>query len=59
MTTLKGIGRPHTDDKSGRQEGRRWEDGRLIQSVRIPYSTLMLGGNAIFAPHPVIQSGST
>ena len=26
------------------KEGRRWEDGRLIQSVKIPYSTLMLGG---------------
>jgi len=25
-------------------EGRRWEDGRLVQTVEVPYSTLLLGG---------------
>ena len=27
------------------QEGRRWEDGRLIQEAPVPISTLLLGGN--------------
>jgi len=27
------------------EEGRRWEDDRLVQEVAIPYSTLMLGGS--------------
>jgi DnaJ-class molecular chaperone len=26
------------------EEGRRWEEGRLIQEVKLPYSTLLLGG---------------
>ncbi len=27
------------------EEGRRWEDDKLVQEVLIPYSTLMLGGS--------------
>jgi curved DNA-binding protein len=27
------------------QEGRRWEEGRLVQEVPIPVTTLLLGGN--------------
>ena len=50
---LKGMGHEHPQGESGdllitvrldAEEGRRWEDGRLIQEVRIPYSTLSLGG---------------
>ncbi|MCH2358141.1 MAG: hypothetical protein MK235_01300, partial [Candidatus Poseidoniales archaeon] len=25
-------------------EGRRWEDGRIVQTVEISYSTMLLGG---------------
>jgi molecular chaperone DnaJ len=50
---MRGLGHDHPLGKSGdliltirvdAKEGRRWEDGRIIQSVEIPYSTLMLGG---------------
>ena len=50
---LKGMGHEHPEGDSGdllitvrldAEEGRRWEDGRLIQEVRIPYSMLSLGG---------------
>jgi len=50
---MRGLGHDHPKGESGdliltirvdAKEGRRWEDGRLIQSVKIPYSTLMLGG---------------
>ena len=27
-------------------EGRRWESDRLIQTVSVPYTTLLLGGEA-------------
>ncbi len=27
------------------EEGRRWEDGRLIPEVTVPITTLLLGGN--------------
>ncbi|HJM18659.1 MAG TPA: DnaJ C-terminal domain-containing protein, partial [Candidatus Thalassarchaeaceae archaeon] len=26
------------------KEGRRWENGRLVQEVRVSYTTLLLGG---------------
>ena len=50
---LKGMGHEHPEGESGdllitvrldAEEGRRWEDGRLVQEVRIPYSMLSLGG---------------
>jgi len=50
---MKGLGHDHPRGKSGdlilairidAEEGRRWEGGRLIQTVKIPYSTLILGG---------------
>ena len=33
------------DDLCVSQEGRRWEDGRLIQEAPVPISTLILGGS--------------
>ena len=53
LLRLKGMGHEHPEGESGdllitvrldAEEGRRWEDGRLIQEVRIPYSMLSLGG---------------
>jgi DnaJ-class molecular chaperone len=53
LLRLKGMGHEHPEGDSGdllitvrldAEEGRRWEDGRLIQEVRIPYTTLVLGG---------------
>lgn len=50
---MKGLGHDHPRGKSGdliltiridAEEGRRWEGGRLIQTVKVPYSTLILGG---------------
>ena len=50
---MRGLGHDHPLGNSGdliltirvdAKDGRRWEDGRIIQSVEIPYSTLMLGG---------------
>ena len=50
---MKGLGHDHPRGKSGdlilsiridAEEGRRWEGGRLIQTVKIPYRTLILGG---------------
>ena len=47
------MGHEHPEGESGdllitvrldAEEGRRWEDGRLVQEVRIPYSMLSLGG---------------
>ena len=29
--------------------GRRWEDGKLVQDVPVPYSALMLGGKVQIA----------
>ena len=38
------------------QEGRRWEDGRLIQEASVPISTLILGGSVrITTPQKRIQ----
>ena len=54
LLRLKGMGHEHPEGESGdllitvrldAEEGRRWEDGRLIQEVRIPYTMLTLGGN--------------
>ena len=48
------MGNEHTSVPSGdliitlrvdAEEGRRWEDDKLVQEVPIPYSTLMLGGS--------------
>ncbi|HJM13438.1 MAG TPA: J domain-containing protein [Candidatus Thalassarchaeaceae archaeon] len=53
LLRLKGMGHEHPEGDSGdllitvrldAEEGRRWEDGRLVQEVRIPYTTLVLGG---------------
>lgn len=50
---LKKMGHEHPQGEAGdllitirldAEEGRRWEGGRLIQEVAVPYSTLMLGG---------------
>ena len=50
---LKGMGHEHPQGPSGdllltvridADEGRRWEDGRIVQTVEIPYSTMLLGG---------------
>ena len=50
---LKGQGNEHPQGTAGdlhvtfridAGEGRRWENGILIQQVSIPYSTMMLGG---------------
>jgi len=54
MLRLKGMGHEHPQGESGdllislrldAEEGRRWEDGRLIQEVPVPITTLLLGGN--------------
>ncbi len=51
---LKKMGHEHPQGEAGdhlitlrldAEEGRRWEDGRLIQEVAVPYTTLMLGGS--------------
>ena len=53
LLRLRGMGHEHPEGESGdllitvrldAEEGRRWEDGRLIQEVSIPYSMLSLGG---------------
>jgi len=50
---LKGMGHEHPNGEAGdllitirldAEEGRRWENGHLIQEVSVPYSTLVLGG---------------
>lgn len=50
---LRGQGHEHPEGATGDAmvtlridpgEDRRWEDGRLVQSVPVPYSTLVLGG---------------
>tara|TARA_B100000085_G_scaffold138179_2_gene125895 strand:- start:3241 stop:4203 length:963 start_codon:yes stop_codon:yes gene_type:complete len=50
---LKGMGHEHPEGESGdltitlrldAKDGRRWEDGLLIQEVKIPFSKLILGG---------------
>ncbi len=51
---LPKMGNDHPSGPSGdliitlrvdAEEGRRWEDDKLVQEVPIPYSTLMLGGS--------------
>ena len=53
LLRLKGMGHEHPEGDSGdllitvrldAEAGRRWEDGRLVQEVAIPYSTLAIGG---------------
>ena len=53
LLRLKGMGHEHPEGESGdllitvrldAEDGRRWEEGRLVQEVRIPYSTLVMGG---------------
>ena len=53
LLRLKGMGHEHPEGDSGdllitvrldAEEGLRWEDGRLIQEVRLPYTMLALGG---------------
>jgi len=53
LLRLKGMGHEHPEGDAGdllitlrldAEEGRRWEEGRLIQEVKLPYSTLLLGG---------------
>ena len=53
LLRLKGMGHEHPEGDSGdllitvrqdAEEGRRWEEGRLVQEVRLPYTTLILGG---------------
>jgi len=53
LLRLKGMGHEHPEGESGdllitlrldAEEGRRWEDGRLIQEVPVPITTLLLGG---------------
>tara|TARA_B100000945_G_C20418998_1_gene616725 strand:+ start:382 stop:1365 length:984 start_codon:yes stop_codon:yes gene_type:complete len=55
LLRLKGMGHEHPEGESGdllitvrldAEDGRRWEEGRLVQEVRIPYSTLVMGGKA-------------
>ncbi|MGB0490454.1 MAG: DnaJ domain-containing protein [Candidatus Poseidoniaceae archaeon] len=50
---LRGQGHEHPEGATGDAivtlridpgEDRRWEEGRLVQSVQVPYSTLVLGG---------------
>ena len=50
---LKGMGHEHPEGEPGdllitlrldAQEGRRWEEGRLVQEVPVPVTTLLLGG---------------
>tara|TARA_B100000029_G_scaffold413919_1_gene417133 strand:- start:22 stop:363 length:342 start_codon:yes stop_codon:yes gene_type:complete len=47
------MGHEHPEGDSGdllitvrldAEDGRRWEEGRLVQEVRVPYSTLAMGG---------------
>tara|TARA_B100001146_G_scaffold140431_1_gene123189 strand:+ start:180 stop:1160 length:981 start_codon:yes stop_codon:yes gene_type:complete len=54
LLRLKGMGHEHPEGDPGNlritlrldaQEGRRWEEGRLVQEVPIPVTTLLLGGN--------------
>ncbi len=54
LLRLKGMGHEHPEGDSGdllitirldAEDGRRWEEGRLVQEVRVPYSTLAMGGN--------------
>ena len=54
LLRLKGMGHEHPEGESGdllitirldAEEGRRWEEGRLIQEVKLPYTMLALGGN--------------
>jgi DnaJ-class molecular chaperone len=51
---LKKMGHEHPSGESGdllikirldAEEGRRWEDGRLVQEVQIPFTMMQLGGN--------------
>ena len=51
---LRKMGHEHPQGESGdllitlrldAQEGRRWEEGRMIQEVQVKISTLLLGGN--------------
>ena len=53
LLRLKGMGHEHPEGEPGdlritlrldAQEGRRWEEGRLVQEVPIPVTTLLLGG---------------
>ena len=53
LLRLRGMGHEHPQGDSGdllitirldADEGRKWENGRLIQEVQIPYSSLILGG---------------
>jgi DnaJ-class molecular chaperone len=53
LLRLKGMGHEHPEGDPGdlritlrldAQEGRRWEEGRLVQEVPIPVTTLLLGG---------------
>ena len=53
LLRLKGMGHEHPEGDSGdllitvrldADDGRRWEEGRLVQEVRVPYSTLAMGG---------------
>lgn len=53
LLRLKGMGHEHPEGDTGdllitlrldAEEGRRWEGGRLIQEVKVPYTTLLLGG---------------
>ena len=53
LLRLKGMGHEHPEGDSGdllitirldAEAGRRWEDGRLVQEVAVPYSTLAIGG---------------
>ena len=50
---LSGMGHEHLHGEAGdvmltiridAGEGRRWEDGALVQQVEVPFSTLILGG---------------
>jgi DnaJ-class molecular chaperone len=53
LLRLKGMGHEHPEGDPGdlritlrldAQEGRRWEEGRLVQEVPLPVTTLLLGG---------------
>ena len=53
VTRLRGQGHDHPEGEPGDVllsvriqfgEGRRWDQSTLVQEVRVPYSTLMLGG---------------
>lgn len=63
-TRLKGQGHEHPEGATGDAivvlridpgPGRRWEDGRLVQSVEVPYSVLVLGGK----PEVTLPDGRT